>query len=46
MSIWSMMNWAAWGLCVVFALLLAVDFIRVERDRAGSDGNGEDKHSA
>ena len=34
MSFWSMMNYVAWGLCVLFAFLLAKDFIKVEKERA------------
>lgn len=30
MSFWSKMNWVAWFLCVVFALLIIIDFIKVE----------------
>ncbi len=34
---WAIMNWLAWAGCAVFAILLAVDFVRVERRRKGSD---------
>jgi len=33
MSFWSMMNWVAWGLCAVLAVVIAQDFIRVEKTR-------------
>ncbi|MEN6485908.1 MAG: hypothetical protein ABFD98_13610 [Syntrophobacteraceae bacterium] len=33
MSVWSMMNYVAWALCFIFALLLALDFVRVEREQ-------------
>lgn len=37
MSFWSMMNYVAWGLCGLFTVLLARDFIKVEKERkAGS----------
>ena len=34
MSIWSMMNWVAWGLCVVVVVLIMTDFIRTEKERS------------
>lgn len=37
MSVWSMMNYAAWALCFIFALLLALDFFRVEREQRNRD---------
>lgn len=33
MSFWSIMNYIAWGLCVLFAYLILRDFIKVEKDR-------------
>jgi len=35
MSVWTVLNWGAWLGCAVFAYLLAVDFIRVEKGRRG-----------
>jgi hypothetical protein len=32
MSIWSIMNWVAWGLAVFFVVLMVRDFIRTERE--------------
>jgi len=29
------MNWVAWGLCGLLAILIASDFIRVEKEEAG-----------
>ena len=37
MSGWAILNWLAWAGCAVFAVLLAIDFVRVERGRKGSD---------
>lgn len=34
MSFWSVMNWVAWGLCAVLFILIATDFIKVEKDQA------------
>jgi hypothetical protein len=31
MSIWKVMNWVAWGLSAYLLVVMAVDFIRVER---------------
>lgn len=36
MSFWHVMNWIAWFLCAVFVLLLAVDFIKVEKESKGN----------
>lgn len=33
MSIWSMMNWAAWGICIVVVVLIMTDFIKTEKAR-------------
>ena len=37
MNLWSMMNWVAWGLCVILFVILVQDFIRVETSRRGED---------
>jgi hypothetical protein len=34
MSFWSIMNWVAWGLCALLTYIIAVDFIKVEKERA------------
>jgi short subunit fatty acids transporter len=39
MSFWSIMNWIAWGLCIVFGSLIAVDFIKVEIERKNEEKN-------
>ncbi len=33
MSFWEIMNFVAWGLCLVFAALIIIDFIKVEREK-------------
>ena len=32
MSFWSVMNWVAWAMCLLIAVLLTTDFIRVEKE--------------
>jgi len=34
MSFWSIMNWVAWGLCGLLFILIASDFIKVEKQQA------------
>lgn len=34
MSFWSVMNYVAWILCFILAVLILTDFIKVETDRA------------
>lgn len=41
MSGWAILNWLAWAGCAVFAVLLTIDFVRVERGRKGSDDEPE-----
>lgn len=37
MSGWQMLNWLAWGLSALMLVLMALDFARVERDRAAKE---------
>lgn len=37
MSMWSIMNWVAWGGCGILTALLLSDFIKVEREMAKKD---------
>jgi len=37
MSGWQMLNWLAWGLSALLLVLMALDFARVERDRASRE---------
>ena len=37
MSGWQMLNWLAWGLSALMLGLMALDFARVERDRASRE---------
>jgi len=30
MSFWTVMNWVAWGLCVLIVILIAKDVMKVE----------------
>ncbi len=39
MSIWTVMNGAAWALCAFFAYLIISDLIKVERKNAKEQGN-------
>ena len=34
MSIFSIMNWVAWGICIVIVLLIMTDFIKTEKERS------------
>ena len=43
MSIWTIMNGVAWLLCGVFILALAVDVIKQEYKRGGSEADLTDK---
>ncbi len=36
MSFWSVMNWVAWGLCIVLVLLIGTDFVKVEKELANT----------
>jgi hypothetical protein len=38
MNGWQMLNWLAWGLSAVMLGLMALDFARVERERASRKG--------
>jgi len=37
MSFWSIMNWVAWGLCALIFILIAIDFIKVEKEHAAKN---------
>lgn len=37
MSFWSIMNYIAWGLCILLIGLILTDFIKVERDKSKKD---------
>ena len=41
MSFWSAMNWVAWGLCALLFVVIAQDFIRVERQRMQDKKSGK-----
>ena len=41
MTIWTMMNWAAWALSAFFVYLMAVDFIKVEKARFRAKEQGK-----
>lgn len=41
MSLWSAMNWVAWGLCAFLFFVIARDFIQVERDRMAEKKKGQ-----
>jgi len=34
MSIWSMMNWIVWGICIIIVILITTDFIKTEKQRS------------
>lgn len=34
MSFWSAMNWFAWAAAVILFVIMAVDFVRVERENS------------
>lgn len=34
MSIFSILNWVAWGICIVIVLLIMTDFIKTEKERS------------
>lgn len=36
MSFWSIMNYVAWGLCVLIVFLIAKDVIKIEKERSKS----------
>lgn len=38
MSLWEALNWTAWGLSAFLLGLMALDFVRVERERASKKG--------
>lgn len=38
MNGWQMLNWLAWGLSALMLGLMALDFARVERERASRKG--------
>jgi hypothetical protein len=40
MSIWNILNYAAWGLCIFFVVLLAMDVIKIEKQLRKEAKNG------
>ena len=34
MSIFGIMNWVVWGICIVIVLLIMTDFIKTEKERS------------
>lgn len=34
MSIFSVMNWVVWGICIVIVVLITTDFIKTEKERS------------
>lgn len=34
MSIFSIMNWVVWGICIVIVVLIMTDFIKTEKERS------------
>ena len=43
MRFWNVMNWVAWGLCALIAVVLAFDFIKVEKEIAKNKRSGTDE---
>jgi len=41
MSVWTIVNAGAWGLCLILAILMITDIIKVEKERYRSESRGE-----
>ena len=41
MSIWTVLNGGAWGLCLILGILMITDIIKVEKERHKSESRGE-----